>query len=198
MYLQRIGLTPASKVLHFAPERGLYSKIREIVGPANYHVTDIDPGRFTFAPEMRYLDLCRLEDLPEAHYDLILHSHVMEHIPCNIAYTMFHLHRSLKHDGTHLCVVPFLPGGYDECFAEIGDAERVRRFGQNDHVRRFGRDDVDKHLGSILDFDHEFDATRDFHPKDLLEANIPESAWSGLTVHTVLKLRRQDMRLLRH
>jgi hypothetical protein len=198
MYVQQIGLNSTSRVLHFAPEQGLYAKISQIVAPGNYCVADIDPGRFTFAPDARRMDLCDLDELPENHFDLILHSHVMEHIPCNVAYTLFHLHRGLKPDGHHVCVIPFLPGSYDECFADIGDAERVRRFGQNDHVRRFGRDDVDRHLGSVLDFDRDFDATRDFEPSALLEANIPESTWRGLTVHTVLKLRKKDMRLLRN
>lgn len=197
MYLQQLPLTSKSRILHLAPELGIYRALSRVVETDNYEVTDIDPSRYSFAKGIRTLDLCNLDDLRDNHYDLILHSHVLEHIPCNIAYTLFHLHRALKPDGWHVCVIPFVSGHYDECYAKIPDQERIRRFGQDDHVRRFGRDDVDRHLGSIMSFDKDFDAARDFRPDLLAGANIPESAWRGLTAHTVLRLRKWDMKLLR-
>ncbi len=196
MYIEKLRVTPNARVLHFAPERGIWTHLSKIVAPENYHVADIDPARYTFAKGVRRIDLTDLDGLPSDHYDLILHSHVMEHVPCNIAYTLYHLHRALRPAGTHLCIIPFLPGHYDECFAEIGDSERIRRFGQNDHVRRFGTADIDRSLGSVLRFDREYDVTRDFPPQRLQEANIPPYTWRGLTVHTVLHLRKSDMRLL--
>jgi phosphoglycolate phosphatase len=89
-----------------------------------------------------------------------------------------------------------MPGYWDEDFSEISDGERARRFGQNDHVRHFGVEDTDQSLGFILRFDHHFDATSDFSPERLLEANIPPAAWHGLTTNTVLQLHTYDMRLL--
>jgi phosphoglycolate phosphatase len=202
MYIERLiesgKINDRSRVLHFAPERGLWSLLSKVVAPENYHTADIDPARYKFAGHVKRIDLCDLCGVaPDNYYDLILDVHVMEHVHCNIAHTFYHLHRSLTPEGLHLCAVPFCAGYYEETFYEIGDAERDRRFGQNDHVRRFGRRDIDQSLGSILHFDKEFDATRDFSPERLTEANIPPSSWRGLTPDTILHLRKYDMRLLR-
>jgi len=198
LYLEKLELPqPGMKVLHFAPEKGLYDVISKVVNIADYMTADIDPGRFKFAKNIVKFDICTdVETLPENCFDLIIHSHVLEHVKCNFAYVLFHLHRALKEDGRHICVIPFLGGSYDECFGNIGREEATRRFGQFDHVRRFGRDDIDMSLGKILDFDRDFDATRDFPPESLLKCNIPETSWHGLNPDTVLCLRKYDMRLL--
>ena len=199
LYLSKLQLPqPGMKVLHFAPEKGLYDVILKAVDVGDYKTADIEPGLFPFAKNIVKFDMCSdVEALPENHFDLILHSHVFEHIKCNIAYVLFHLHRSLKEDGWHICVIPFWRDSYEEHTANLSAADAIRRFGQADHVRRFGRDDIDNSLGKILNFDRNFDATRDF-PTDILQKyNIPETAWRGLTFNTVLRLRKYDMRLLR-
>jgi phosphoglycolate phosphatase len=183
-------------VLHLAPERGLYEAIRAL-GPAAYHVADFDPRRYANIPGVVRLDLCDLDALPSNHYDLIIHSHVLEHVPCNIAYPLYHLHRALTPDGLHVCIIPFMTGQYDESFAEIGAEERCRRFGQFDHVRRFGRDDIARHLGSILDLTGHQDASVFFSPEELQAANIPVSSGRGFTIDTVLRLHKTDMKFLR-
>jgi phosphoglycolate phosphatase len=195
MYLERAGITAETRVLHLAPEKGLHRKLREMLAPDNYVCADLDPARYPFADNIRQIDLCDLEGEASDQYDIILHSHVMEHIPCNIAYTLYHLHRMLTPDGLHICVIPFLPGQYDECFQDIGDEERHRRFGQHDHVRRFGEDDRERHLGSIVRLPEAFDASEEFDAERLLEANIPEKVWRGFTPNTVLQLRKGDYRL---
>lgn len=196
LYLQRLEISKNTRILHLAPERGLYDRIKTLTDKSNYVVADINPKAYSFAPECKKIDLCDLEDWPSFEFDLIIHSHVLEHVPCNIAYTLFHLHRMLSNNGTHLCIIPFMPGKYDECFQDIGDHERIRRFGQNDHVRRFGSDDIHAHLGKLLKLPSKFDATEDFSPKTLIEANIPENHWRGFHIGTVLSLKRQDMVLL--
>lgn len=103
----------------------------------------------------------------------------------------------LKPDGTHMFVVPFEGSHYDECFGGIDESERIRRFGQNDHVRLFGIDDIDRSLGSVLRFNKNFDATRDFSPEQLTQANIPAGTWTSLTANTLLCLAKTDMRFLR-
>ena len=198
LYLDKLELPrPGMKVLHFAPEKGLYDAISRVVGGADYMTADIEPRRFGFARSIVKFDMCTdVEKLPENHFDLIIDSHVLEHLRCNIAYILFHLHRSLKKDGWHICVVPFSSGSYEEHFAEISADEATRRFGQFDHVRRFGRDDIEASLGKLLKFNRDFDATRDFPPDVLRRHNIPETSWRGLTPDTVLHLRKYDMRLL--
>lgn len=197
LYIERYrALRPDLKVLHLAPEKGVHDKISAVVPPEHYHPSDLFPELYTFSGTMRRIDLCDLDSAPSGYYDLIVHSHVLEHVACNIAYTLYHLHRMLKDDGKHICVIPFLPGKYDECFQDIATEERVRRFGQGDHVRRFGVEDVDSHLGKLLSFDQDFDAEAEFGPGILNQYNVPPAAWKGLTPHTVLCLGKRQMRLL--
>lgn len=199
MYLERLEFTSETRVLHMAPERGLYLALRDKLQHANarhYVCADINPGRYKYIDNVIKLDLCNMDDQLSDQYDVIIHSHVMEHVPCNIGYTLFHLHRMLKPEGHHVCVIPFLPGWYDECFKEIGRQERTRRFGQHDHVRRFGTEDINRHLGALIKLPSRFDAREEFGEERLRRANIPESAWYGFTIHTVLVLRKYDMKLL--
>lgn len=194
LYVEKLQIQEGAKILHIAPEKGLYEKIRLIPG-VEYHVADIDPARYSFADGCKYIDLTAMEEWPDSAYDYIFHIHVIEHIPCTLAYPIFHLHRMLKPDGVHMCIIPFLGGYYDECLADIGDEERSRRFGQYDHVRRLGREDVGSHLGKIVNLPDAFDPTLDFTTEQLASANIPKNHWQGFHVGTVLKLKKHDYRL---
>ena len=196
LYIQKLNLGRDSKVLHFAPERGLYNALSNLVDEDNYTVADINPKQYKFAKGCQQIDLCELDEYPSNHYDLILHLHVLEHVPCNIAYTLFHLHRMLKDGGRHLFVVPFMGGKYDETFQDIGDEEAVRRFGQFDHVRRFGNKDIDKHLGKLLNMPDHFDAAEDFSPEQLDAINVPENQRQGFHGGTILNLEKYDMKFL--
>jgi phosphoglycolate phosphatase len=194
MYIEK-HLRPDHKVLHLAPERGIYQRINAFVRPGNYIVADFAPKRYPFAADCREIDLTRMEDWPSNEFDLIIHVHVLEHIPCNIAYPLFHLHRMLTENGTHMFVVPFLSGTFEESLDSIGGEERAKRFGQDDHVRKFGRNGISLHLGSIVRIPETFDATLDFTEELLREYNIPEKSWKGFTGATVLALSKNDYRL---
>jgi hypothetical protein len=196
LYLESAGITSDSRILHLAPEAGVYKILNARLRDGNYITADIDPARYAFAAGCTKLDLCELEDQPAYEFDFIIHSHVLEHVPCNIAYTLFHLHRMMKKDGLHICIIPFMPGRYDESFQEIGSEERIRRFGQFDHVRRFGSDDKELHLGKLITLPKNFDARDRFSEEQLRAANIPESHWCGFHIGTVLTLKRSDMKFL--
>lgn len=196
-YLEReVSLNHDLHVLHLAPEEGLYDVLAAQLHPEKYVTADLNPANFGYAKKMRKMDLTKLDHEPAKQYDLIIHSHVIEHIPCNVAYCLWHLHRMLKDDGLHLCVIPFLSGKYDESLQDLSDEERTRRFGQHDHLRRFGKEDVDRHLGILLNLPEDFDAVRDFGRESLLANNIQKRSWRGYTTDTVLRLRRHDMKLL--
>lgn len=194
LYVEKYDIDENTKILHIAPEKGIYNRIKSKIG-SNYTVVDYSPDNFKFAPDCRHIDLTDLDLWPSDHYDYIFHMHVMEHVPCNISYTLFHLHRMLKKSGVHLCIIPFMGGKFDETFQDVGGDERTRRFGQSDHVRRFGRDDIAMHLGKIISLPKRFDATLEFSEQTLKDANIPETHWRGWHIGTVLNLKRDDYKL---
>lgn len=195
--LERMEITHNTRILHIAPDKGIYNKLAEVVAPENYHTADLFPELFeSFAPQTHKIDLCALEDWPDQDYDLIVHAHVMEHIPCNLAYPFYHLHRMLKPEGKHAFIVPFFNGKYEECFQDISETERVRRLGQKDHVRRFGKADIPAHLGAIVNMPEPPDAKAEFGEDLLLENNIPERNWYGFTGTSVIVLGRNDMKFL--
>lgn len=191
-------LSAESKVMHIAPEKGIFEKISKTVEPKNYSLFDIDIARYAFAgDQISYLDLCTgTQDLDDNSFDLIIHSHVLEHIPCNITYVLYELHRLLKPRGKHICVIPFLSGLWDETFATLPDAEATRRFGQPTHVRKFGAKDRDRSLGCVLKLPSEYDAEAEFGSENLKKWCIPERFWQGFHPATVLVLEKDDMLLL--
>lgn len=194
-FLEKVG--GRKKILHIAPEKGLYNQIlNKVEKIEDYIVADFDPSKFRFVKGCKKIDLCELDDEPSLEYDLILHSHVLEHTYCNIAYSLFHLHRMLKKNGRHICVIPFMSGRYDECFQELTDEEKLKRFGQEDHVRRFGKKDLDQHVGKLLRIKKNYNAREYFGVRALEDANIPSQFWSGFHVSTVLNLKKYDMKML--
>lgn len=192
LHIQAAKIPADARILHFAPERGLYNAIAKSYPNAQYEAADINPARYPFAKKIRAINLCEMEKEPSGAFDLIIHSHVLEHVPCAMAYTLKHLCRMLKPGGRQICVIPFAKGYFDESYAEIGAEERTRRFGQHDHVRRIGAEDREAHLGKIIRLPSEYDAEKRFGAETLRSANIPESQWRGFTISTVLEIRRED------
>lgn len=192
----RALLGPTTRVLHIAPQPGLARSFSEVAGP-NCRFVDLEPDGFPEVPSIERLDLCSdLESIADASFDLIVHSHVLEHVPCNYTYVLFHLHRLLSADGAIVCCIPFLPGHYGSSTSpQLTDDERNRRYGQWDHVRRFGIDDLDASLGKVYDLPRSYDA-RDLVDENALRAsNVPPHAWTGFGPHSVLVFGKRDYRL---
>ena len=189
-------LKPGLRVLHFAPERSFAERLHAIWGEG-YEPVDINPELYDFAPNIRRIDL--VEDahkLPSDHYDLILHSHVMEHIPCNITAILYHLHRSLKPNGKQICCIPIIRDGhYAEDLGPLPADDATARFGQDDHVRTFGGADLQRTLGMIFALAEEYDLTRDFDEMTLIRNNIPRINWRGWSPNSVLTLEKGDLLL---
>ena len=193
LVIERFNLvTPTTRVLHIAPERGLARRLVAVAGE-RCTLADIDPERYRKLGQVVRLDLCRdLESIPDRSYDLIVHSHVLEHLPCNHAYVLYHLHRILSADGRIVCCIPVMGGHYDFATSpSIEAGERQRRFGQHNHYCRYGRADLDMTLGKLYKLT-DYDLTRDFEIEELDRYNIPEVARRGFTPHTVLWLGRND------
>jgi SAM-dependent methyltransferase len=193
LHLERIKLRKDARVLHVAPESSLVNWIRHRYPEVRYDPADIDPDRYEDVSDVREIDLCRLEDESTEVYDLIVHAHVLEHTPCNLAYTIWHLHRMLKPEGRHIFVIPIVNGRWDESFdpTMLRDM-RVARFRQWDHVRLFGRDDLDASLGTLISLDGVQTLLEAFGATVLAKHVIPERSWHTLCPETVIDIGKYD------
>lgn len=134
-----IGRTPL-RVLHIAPDYGLYLWLTRQDG-IDHVGTDLDAARYRHIKDIRVADITALP-FPDADFDIILCSHVLEHVPDD-AKAMAELYRVLRPGGAALLLTPFaLDGAGTEEDPGIHDAaEQERRFGQWDHVRLYDRED---------------------------------------------------------
>ena len=197
LVLEALDLPKAgSRVLHLAPEYSMHAWLRKRAGEG-YDPADLAPSGYKWAGARKIdltFDAARMES---ETYDLIIHSHVMEHIPCNITAVLFHLHRALKPDGMQICCIPFAPNRrYEEALEALPAEEATTRFGQHDHVRRIGALDADKTIGMLFTLP-EYDLRHWASEATLLAHNIPPYAWTGLTPHTILVLDKNNMKLNR-
>lgn len=189
-------LRPGVRCLHIAPEAALAPRLHAILGDG-YEPVDIAPERYPFAPGIRRFDL--VADAPALRsgtYDLVLHSHVMEHVRGNVTAILFHLHRALTPGGRQVCCIPVIrERHYAEDFGPLVPDEAVRRFGQDDHVRIFGAHDLQATLGMLFALPERYDLLRDYDADLLARHGIPEVAWSGWSANSVLMLGKQDLLL---
>lgn len=128
-----------ARVLHFAPEPALVNRLRAI-GSLEYQTADIAPGPLVD----RVLD-ARSLPLSDASLDLILCSHVLEHIPEDED-VMREFARVLAPSGVALIQVPVdysLPATYEDPAMDTPE-KRERAFGQSDHVRIYAPDVIDR------------------------------------------------------
>ena len=184
-----VKLDKNCKIMHFAPEPGLYDWLESAAGE-NYEAYDLNPRH----KNTRRIDLnYDLENFASNSYDLILHLHVFEHIPCNYAYLLYHIHRLLKRDGLHICCIPVCDGYYHEnCDPELPGEYKETNFGQFDHIRKFGKEDIQEQLGKIIKLPRQYDLTDYFSKDELLRYAIRPDAWKGWSFNTILRLAKED------
>jgi hypothetical protein len=130
------GELPGRRLLHFAPE--------PLLDPVFARLPDVE--RVTadlHAPADLRLDISDI-DLPDSSFDLILCSHVLEHVPDDRA-AMRELRRVLADGGLALVLVPYRPGvtTYEDP-SVTSPLDRMVAFGQQDHVRIYGSDLPDR------------------------------------------------------
>jgi SAM-dependent methyltransferase len=130
------GELPGRRLLHFAPE--------PLFDPVFARLTDVE--RVTadlHAPADLRLDISDM-DLPNDSFDLILCSHVLEHVPDDRA-AIRELRRVLTDAGLALVLVPYRPlvTTYEDA-AIRSPLDRMVAFGQQDHVRIYGNDLPDR------------------------------------------------------
>lgn len=145
--LSRLGrLRFGVRFLNFAPEGFMLNIGSRIIGP-NYEAADFSPELFgASAGRISKIDMCNdLGSLDQRSYDVVMHNHVLEHVPCHVPNVINQLNNLLKPGGLHVFSIPIFPNRSNEedLSPELTSAERTRRFGQEDHMRLFGRDFMD-------------------------------------------------------
>jgi hypothetical protein len=139
------GELPGRRLLHFAPE--------PLLDPVFARLPEVDRTTADLhAPADLRLDITDM-DLPDSSFDLILCSHVLEHVPDDRA-AIRELRRVLADGGLALVLVPYRPGvtSYEDpsITSPIG---RMVAFGQQDHVRIYGSDLPDRLREAGFDVD---------------------------------------------
>jgi SAM-dependent methyltransferase len=126
------GDLPGRRLLHFAPE--------PLFDPVFARLTAIDRvSADLYAPADLRLDITDI-DLPDGAFDLILCSHVLEHVTDDRA-AMSELRRVLRPGGLCLVLTPYRTDRLTYEDASItGPLDRMVAFGQQDHVRIYGTD----------------------------------------------------------
>lgn len=193
LVLDHLGMPrPDARILHFAPDKGLS---RHLENCAFYDPVDFDPKWYPHTHTRQFDMLKDMETLETNSYDLIIHSHVLEHIPCNIAPLLHHMYRALKPDGWHVFCIPIIDSYYDECFRPLGREVANKRFGQFDHVRLFGAKDMDRHIGSLVRLDCDYTLYKYASLETIEKANIPLFDRQGLQGSTIFATRKSDYKL---
>ena len=142
LFFQRrttLFLPPCKRLLHIAPEGGLERRLRQ-----HPHIDYLSADLQGPPAAMVAMDLTAIPE-PDASFDVIYCSHVLEHVPDDRK-AMGELARVLRPTGWMVLQVPIRDGGTDEDLSITDQAERRRRFWQHDHVRLYGRDDCPARL----------------------------------------------------
>jgi SAM-dependent methyltransferase len=136
-----IGKLPLPvSVLHIAPEYGIFARL-SAEKAVDYRAVDISPQEYSdHIGGVMYSDITAIDHSDES-FDLIICSHVLEHIPDDRR-AIRELFRVLKRGGTAILQVPIsasLSSTVEDPWLS-DPRERERRFGQYDHVRIYGAD----------------------------------------------------------
>lgn len=121
------------RILHFAPEP-IISNLINANSPATYDTADILPGRASLV-----IDITAIA-LPDNSRDLVLASHVLEHVDDSRA--LGELYRILSPGGQAIIMVPLIDGWqatYENADVKT-DEGRFAHFGKDDHIRYYGSD----------------------------------------------------------
>jgi SAM-dependent methyltransferase len=138
LYCQRTGIAShiaQSRVLHFAPERGIAAFI-EALAPGRYVKADLYPR----AADVQKVDMLHM-DFADGTFDLVIANHVLEHVDDD-ARALSEIHRVLRSGGLAILQTPFsamLTGTFEDPGIQSKDA-RTFAYGQDDHVRLYGQD----------------------------------------------------------
>ncbi len=135
MYFDKLKfweLFKGKKILHFAPEKHLIIKLKDIV-KTNYIQADLNPQN----NEIYKIDI----NFPDMTFDFIICNHVLEHIPNDLK-ALEEIYRVLKIGGKAILQTPFskmIQNSFED--PKINSDElREKFYGEIDHYRIYGID----------------------------------------------------------
>jgi len=129
---EHIALFEGASILHFAPESSVTRFVKP--GSREYTTADLSPRGGDIRINIEAIDL------PDAQFDVVICSHVLEHVDDRRA--LRELHRIVKPSGIVLLMFPIVEG-WDRTYEDSSrctEEERWQHFGQGDHVRLYGSD----------------------------------------------------------
>lgn len=141
-FLNKELCTCEKRVLHLAPEEMTHRYLAESFR-AGYVCSDLFPAKF---PHAKCLKLALPEGFfifPVEYFDLILHNHVLEHIPGDYCDHIHAFIKLLRPGGNMIFTIP--PIRWSLLTVQGGenlptDDDRARLHGQGDHYKTFGYD----------------------------------------------------------
>jgi phosphoglycolate phosphatase len=175
----RVG--PGTRLLHFAPEPALAPRLHAICGEG-YAPYDLNNERYSYPFPVGHCNLCT--DVPRmfepGSFDVVMHNHVLEHLPCNYTIVLQRLHALLRPGGYHVFSFPIGSKGYyrSDMTPDLPEHERRRRFGQGDHIRRFTRNDFEQTVGMVFGLTGDYSLTDYIPAATLSAAAIPPPRWT--------------------
>jgi SAM-dependent methyltransferase len=189
-----VSLEPGSVVAHFAPETFFIEHFSQQPG-LHYRAYDKYPEFYRNGKvPVAELDLCTdLQKLEAGSVDLIIHSHVLEHLPCTAEPVLENMKSLLKPGGVMLFSVPihgkFSVEGIDPALTIEETGMRAR---QGEHMRSFGRIDFPVTLARIFGGDCLIRQKDHFDLRELEQANIPIARSGEPTGKSVFLYRKPD------
>jgi SAM-dependent methyltransferase len=180
--------------VHFAPETFF---IEHFTGRADIRYRAYDKYPEFYMNEkvpVTEFDLCTdLGKLEAVSVDLIIHSHVLEHLPCTAEPVLENMKRLLKPGGVMLFSVPIHGDhsveGIDPALT-AGETEMRAR--QGEHMRSFGRSDFPVTLARILGGDCLVRQKDHFDLRELEQAAIPIARSGEPTGKSVFLYRKPE------
>lgn len=146
------------RCLQLAPERVTHDYLVKAFG-TGYIAADLFPSLYKHASCIKLRLPEGFEIFPAQYFQLIVHNHVLEHIPGSFKAHIDELHRLLAPGGVMAFTIPDFrikqgikqttEGG--ELLAS--DADRLREHGQKDHYKTFGTDLIDYIRGKFSKFE---------------------------------------------
>ncbi len=132
----------AGRALHLAPEEMTHGYLVKAFG-FGYMCADLHPSKYPHAQCLKLALPDGFDVFPDGYFDLILHNHVLEHIPGDYREHLAQFVRILRPGGDMVFTLP----GVSRVSETVqggenlpSDAERMSLHGQSDHYKSFGYD----------------------------------------------------------